>query len=137
MFSTVFGFGVAIIAFGLSHWFWLSLLALFFTGVFDNISVVIRQTLAQMLTPNSMRGRVSAVSFIFISCSNELGEFESGLTARLLGLVGSVLLGGTGTILVVFAAMALFPEVKKLGRLTELKPIEVEEATETELATRP
>jgi MFS family permease len=134
MLWTVLGFGVATLVFGLSKSFWLSLAALAFTGVFDNISVVIRQTLAQMLTPDAMRGRVSSVNFIFISCSNELGEFESGLTARLLGPVGSVVLGGIGTILVVAGAAWIFPELQRLGRLNELKSIEIEKETSAEIA---
>jgi MFS family permease len=134
MLWTVCGFGVATLIFGVSRSFWLSLAALFFTGVFDNISVIIRQTMAQMLTPDAMRGRVSAVNFIFISCSNEFGEFESGVTARLLGPVGSVVLGGLGTLAVVAGCTWIFPELRKLGRLQELKPVEIEKATETELA---
>jgi len=134
MLWTVLGYGLATLVFGLSKWLWLSILALALTGVFDNISVVIRQTLAQMLTPNEMRGRVSSVSFIFISCSNEFGEFESGITARLLGPVGSVVCGGIGTLLVVAGAYWIFPELKRLGRLHELEPIEIERATTTELA---
>jgi MFS family permease len=132
----VLGFGVATIVFGLSRSIWLSIIALALTGVCDNISVVIRQTLTQMITPNEMRGRVSSVSFIFISCSNELGEFESGGTAALFGPVGSVVLGGCGTIAVVAAALWFFPELKKVGRLTDLKPIEIERDTEEELLAK-
>ena len=134
MLWTVCGFGVATLIFGLSRSFWLSVGALFFTGVFDNISVVIRQTMAQMLTPDTMRGRVSSVNFIFISCSNELGEFESGVTARLLGPVGSVVLGAIGTLGVVAGCVWIFPELRRLGRLQELKPVEIEKATDIELA---
>jgi MFS family permease len=129
----VLGFGVATIIFGFSHWLWLSIIALVVTGVCDNISVVIRQTLTQMITPNEMRGRVSSVSFIFISCSNQLGEFESGGTAALFGPVGSVVLGGFGTIAVVAAAIKLFPELKKVGRLTDLTPVQITRETEAEL----
>ena len=136
MLWTVLGFGLATLVFGLSKWLWLSFAALFMTGVFDNISVVIRQTLAQMLTPNSMRGRVSSVNFIFISCSNEFGEFESGVTARLLGPVGSVVLGSIGTILIVAGAAWIFPELKRLGPLNGLKSIELEKATDAELAAK-
>jgi MFS family permease len=132
----VLGFGIATIIFGVSHWLWLSIIALALTGVCDNISVVIRQTLTQMLTPNEMRGRVSSVSFIFISCSNELGEFESGGTAALFGPVGSVVLGGCGTIAVVAAALCIFPELKKVGRLNDIKPIEIQRDTEEELETK-
>ena len=132
----VLGFGVATIVFGLSHSLWLSVIALALTGVCDNISVVIRQTLTQMLTPNEMRGRVSSVTFIFISCSNELGEFESGGTAALFGPIGSVVLGGCGTIAVVAGAFWLFPELKKVGRLTDLKPIDVRRETDRELQAK-
>jgi MFS family permease len=115
----VAGFGVATIIFGLSHWFWLSLLMLFLTGVFDNISVVVRATLVQVLTPDFMRGRVSAVSFMFIVSSNELGAFESGITAALFGPVASVVGGGIGTLVVVLGIMALWPQVAKLGSLQD------------------
>jgi len=107
--------------------------ALALTGMFDNISVVIRSTVTQMITPDAMRGRVSSITFLFISCSNELGEFESGLTARWFGAVGSVLFGGIGTLLVVFGSSVIFPEIGKLGRLQELKPVEIARATEEEL----
>ncbi len=133
MLQAVAGFGVATLIFGVSHWFWLSFAALVMTGACDNISVVVRQTLNQMITPNHMRGRVTSVNFIFISCSNELGEFESGLTARLLGPIGSVLLGGVGTLLVVAAAILVFPELKRLGKLHELKPVDIEKATDETL----
>ena len=105
------GFGVATIVFGVSKIFWLSLLALALTGMFDNISVVVRQTVMQMITPDAMRGRVSSITFVFISCSNELGELESGLTARWFGAINSVLLGGVGTILVVLGSTFVFPEI--------------------------
>jgi MFS family permease len=129
----VLGFGIATIVFGVSHWLWLSLLALAVTGACDNVSVVIRQTLTQMITPNEMRGRVSSVTFIFISCSNELGAFESGATAALLGPIGSVVLGGVGTMAVVGAARWLFPELGRVGRLTDLKPVEIQRDTVEEL----
>lgn len=132
----VLGFGSATVVFGLSHWLWLSILALIVTGVCDNISVVIRQTLTQMITPNEMRGRVSSVSFIFVSCSNELGAFESGGTAALFGPMGSVVLGGFGTIAVVACALRLFPELKKVGRLTDIKPVEIQRDTEEELLAK-
>ena len=129
----VLGFGLATLVFGLSHSFWLSILALVATGACDNVSVVIRQTLTQLITPDAMRGRVSSVSFIFVSCSNQLGEFESGGTAALLGPVGSVVLGGCGTIAVVAAAAWIFPELKKVGRLTDLTPTEIQRDTDAEL----
>lgn len=99
--GAIFGFGVCIIVFGLSTYFWISLLALFFSGVFDGISVVIRQTILQLKTPDHMRGRVSAVNSMFVGSSNELGAFESGLTAKLMGTVTAVVFGGSMTLLVV------------------------------------
>jgi len=129
----VAGFGVATILFGFSKWFGFSLVALVLTGMCDNISVVVRQTVMQMITPDAMRGRVSSITFLFISCSNELGELESGLTARWFGAVNSVILGGLGTVLVVLGSAFVFPEISKLGRLHELKPLEIAQATEEEL----
>jgi MFS family permease len=117
MLLAVAGFGVATIAFGCSHWFWFSLLMLFVCGAVDNISVVVRHTLVQLLTPDEKRGRVSAVNSLFIGTSNELGGFESGLVAYLLGPVVSVVLGGVGTILVVLAVAAIWPGIRKYGRL--------------------
>ena len=117
MLLAVAGFGVATIAFGLSHWFWFSLLMLFACGAVDNISVVVRHTLVQLLTPDEKRGRVSAVNSLFIGTSNELGRFESGLAAYWFGPVVSVVAGGVGTILVVLAVAAIWPEIRKYGRL--------------------
>lgn len=97
----VAGFGIATLVFAVSPWFWLSAAMLFFTGAFDSVSVVIRQTILQMLPPDHLRGRVQAVNSIFISSSNELGAFESGLAARLMGTVPSVLMGGSLTVLTV------------------------------------
>lgn len=102
-------FGVCMVAFGLSRSFVMSLLALTVSGAADMVNVVIRQTLVQLETPDAMRGRVSAVNSIFIGASNQLGEFESGATAALLGPVGSVVAGGVGTILVALAWQRLFP----------------------------
>ena len=133
MLIAVAGYGVATLIFGISKSFWLSMAALALTGMFDNISVVVRQTVMQMLTPDEMRGRVSAITFLFISCSNELGEVESGITARWFGPVGSVLFGGVGTLLVVLGSTFVFPAIGKLGRLHELKPAEIAKATEEEL----
>ena len=113
----VTGFGVATIIFGASKWFWLSLAMLFLTGVFDSVSVVVRQTLVQLLTPDSMRGRVSAVNNIFIGTSNEFGAVESGLTAAVFGPVISVVGGGIGTILVVLAVAMRWPETRRIGAL--------------------
>jgi MFS family permease len=102
-------YGVATLAFGLSTHFWLSMLALTVSGAADMISVVIRQTLVQLETPDAMRGRVSAVNSVFIGASNQLGEFESGATAAWLGPVGSVVLGGLGTLAVAVLWLRLFP----------------------------
>ena len=113
----VAGFGAATIVFGLSKNIYLSLGMLFLAGAMDNISVVVRHTLVQMLTPDAMRGRVSAVNTIFISSSNELGGFESGLVARLFSPVISVVAGGIGTILVVLGMTAASPPLRKLGTL--------------------
>jgi MFS family permease len=114
---TVFGF--VTIVFGLSSSFWLSLLMLAVCGAADNISVVVRHSLVQLRTPNEMRGRVSAVNSVFISASNELGEFESGTVARFFGPVASVVSGGIGTIIVVALTAWMWPEIRKLGRLHE------------------
>lgn len=118
----VAGFGVAIIVFGLSHWFWLSLLALFFTGAFDNVSVVVRQSLVQLLTPDALRGRVAAVNQIFIGSSNEIGAMRAGLMAALLGPVAAVVWGGLGTIAVTAAVARAVPPLRKLPPLHTLKP---------------
>jgi len=115
----VAAFGVATIAFGLSRWFWLSFAMLFICGAVDNVSVVVRHTLVQLLTPDEMRGRVSAVNSLFIGTSNELGGFESGLVAQLFGPVVSVVTGGVGTILVVIATAFNWPEIRKYGRLDD------------------
>lgn len=115
---SVVGFGIATIVFGLSTWYSLSLGALFLIGALDNISVVIRHTLVQMLTPDEMRGRVSSVNSMFIGASNELGGFESGLVARLTSPVISVVSGGIGTLLVVAGVAIFFPELRRYGRLT-------------------
>ncbi len=113
----VAGFGVATVVFGLSRNFWLSLAALAVTGALDNISVVVRHTLVQLLTPDPMRGRVAAVNNVFIGSSNELGALESGLTAAYFGPVLSVVGGGICTVLVVFAVAALWPQVRRIGPL--------------------
>jgi len=120
-------FGLATIAFGLSKWFWFSFLMMFTCGAADNISVVVRHTLVQMLTPDDKRGRVSAVNNLFIGTSNELGEFESGVVAQLCGpalgftmvtgAVISVVSGGIGTMVVVGAVALIWPEIRKYGRL--------------------
>jgi MFS family permease len=116
----VAGFGVATIVFGFSTGPVLSFVMLLLTGALDNISVVVRGTLVQTLTPDAMRGRVSAVNGLFIGSSNELGGFESGATAKLFGPVASVVAGGIGTILVVLAAAWYWPRLRRLGALNEL-----------------
>jgi len=117
MFIAVAIFGVATIIFGLSQWIGLSLLALAFLGASDMISVVVRSTFVQLETPDAMRGRVSAVNSVFIGTSNQLGEFESGLTAAWFGAVPAVLIGGIGTLLVVFFWIRLFPQLYAIERL--------------------
>jgi MFS family permease len=113
----VTGFGLATLVFGLSRSLWLSLLMLFLTGAFDSVSVVIRHTLLQLVTPDTMRGRISSVNNIFIGTSNELGALESGLSAALFGPVISVVAGGIGTILVVLGVSWVWPETRKIGAL--------------------
>jgi len=113
----VAGFGLATIVFGFSRWFWFSFLTLFLCGAMDNVSVVVRHTLVQLLTPDEKRGRVSAVNSLFIGTSNELGGFESGFVAYLASPVFSVVSGGLGTILVVLAVALIWPEIRKFGRL--------------------
>lgn len=122
MILAVIGFGSMMILFGLSKFFWLSILALIAAGAFDNISVVVRHTLIQLLTPDAMRGRVSAVNNVFIGSSNELGAFESGMTAALFGPVLSVVGGGVGTILVVIGAIFVWPQLRRLGSFASVKP---------------
>ncbi|MGA8538829.1 MAG: MFS transporter [Terriglobales bacterium] len=124
MLVAVAAFGVMTIVFGISHSLILSLIALFLTGAADMISVIIRATLVQVATPDEMRGRVSAVDMLFIGVSNELGEFESGLTAQWFGTVPAVVLGGVGTLLVIATWAWLFPELRKADQLTvaELMP---------------
>lgn len=117
MLFAVAGFGVATVVFGLSRSFWLSWAMLFLTGALDNISVVVRHTLVQLLTPDHLRGRVSAVNAIFIGSSNEIGGLESGVVAQWFSPVVSVVAGGIGTVLVVGAWAMLFPALRRFGRL--------------------
>jgi MFS family permease len=127
MLWAVTAFGLATIGFGFSQWFWLSFLMLFLCGAVDNVSVVVRHTLVQLLTPDEKRGRVSAVNNLFIGTSNELGEFESGTVAHLAGpaigntiatgAIIAVVTGGIGTILVVAAVAMIWPEIRRYGRL--------------------
>jgi MFS family permease len=119
MLYCVCGFGVFTIVFGLSHSLALSLIALVFTGAFDMVSVIVRSTLVQLKTPDEMRGRVSAVNMLFIGASNEVGQFESGITAQWLGAVPAVILGGAGTIAIVLAWSWLFPSLRRVDRLAK------------------
>ncbi len=112
--AAIFMFGVCILVFGLSTIFWVSVLAMFLSGIFDGVSVVIRNTILQLHTPDNMRGRVASVNSIFVGSSNELGAFESGLTAKVMGTVTAVVFGGTMTLItVVFTGIAL-PSFRKL-----------------------
>ncbi len=117
MLACVFGFGVFTVVFGLSRSLWLSLPSLALIGGFDMVSVFIRQTLVQLATPDDMRGRVSAVNWIFIGASNELGQFESGVTAQWFGTVPAVVLGGLGTIGIVLLWSWLFPSLRRVDQL--------------------
>jgi MFS family permease len=120
MFAAVALFGIATITFGLSTWFPASLAALFVLGATDMVSVNVRSSLIQLSTPDTMRGRVSAVSILFIGASNELGEFESGITAALMGTVPAVIAGGVGTLLVVGLWMKLFPPLRKVNKFSDV-----------------
>lgn len=117
MFACVALFGICTIVFALSRSFWLSLLALVVLGAVDMVSVVVRGTLVQVSTPDEMRGRVSAVNMLFIGASNELGEFESGLTAAWFGTVPATVLGGLGTLVVVLLWWRMFPTLRRADRL--------------------
>jgi len=117
MFQAVIIFGVATVVFALSKWMWLSAVSLAILGAADTVSVVIRFSLVQLATPDEMRGRVGAVNFLFINASNQLGQFESGVTAALLGTVPAAVLGGVGTIAIALLWMKLFPSLRKVQRL--------------------
>ena len=123
----VFGFGLSIIAFGLSSIFWISVLALFFSGVFDGVSMVIRQTILQLKTPDHMRGRVSSVNSMFVGSSNELGAFESGLTAKLMGTATAVVFGGTMTLITVLTTAFVSPTFRKLDLTEDMEAHENED----------
>ena len=114
MLLAVAGFGIFIIVFGLSKFYWLSFLALAAAGICDGISVVIRGTISQLYTPDELRGRVSSINMIFINSSNELGQFESGITSRLLGTLPAVVFGGVMSVLVVAGTWIGFPNLKKI-----------------------
>jgi len=119
----VFGFGLFTVMFGLSRSFALSLVLLFFTGMTDTISVIVRSTMIQLGTPDEMRGRVSAVNMVFVGASNEIGQFESGLTAQWFGAAPAVILGGAGTMLIVLMWSWLFPDLRRLDRLIPKEPL--------------
>lgn len=117
----VFGFGISIIVFGLSSVFWISVFALFFSGITDGVSVVIRQTILQLKTPDHMRGRVSSVNSMFVGSSNELGAFESGLTAKLMGTVTAVVFGGTMTLITALTTGLVSPSFRNLDLEKDLE----------------
>jgi len=117
MFQAVIIFGAATVVFALSYWIWLSVLALAILGAADTVSVVIRFSLVQLRTPDAMRGRVGAVNFLFINASNQLGQFESGITAALFGTVPAAVLGGVATIAIALLWMKLFPSLREVERL--------------------
>jgi MFS family permease len=117
MFQAVIVFGIATVVFGVSRQLWLSIIALAVMGAADTVSVVVRSSLVQLATPDAMRGRVSAVNYLFINASNQLGAFESGATAALVGTVPAVMLGGVGTIAVALLWMKLFPTLRRVERL--------------------
>ena len=120
---TVVGlYGVSIIVFGLSQTMWLSLIALAVGGAVDMVSVVLRQTILPLVTPDELRGRVNAVEMVFISASNELGAFESGVAAALVGAVPAVLIGGLLTVAIAVGWSRFFPALAGVDRLDELRP---------------
>ena len=119
--AAIFGFGVCIIVFGLSSIFWISMVALFFSGVTDGVSMVIRQTILQLKTPDHMRGRVASVNSMFVGSSNELGAFESGVTAKLMGTVTAVVFGGTMTLITVVSTGIINPTLRKLDLTKDLE----------------
>jgi MFS family permease len=127
MLISVFIFGLSIIAFGLSSIFWVSLLALFVSGAADGISMVIRQTILQLKTPDEMRGRVSSVNSMFVGSSNELGAFESGLAAKILGPVAAVVFGGTMTIITVATTAVVSPTIRNLDLTADIEENEKED----------
>ena len=122
MFACVAIFGIATIVFGLSRNFALSIAALFVLGASDMVSVYVRTTLTQLATPDAMRGRVSAVNRLFVGASNELGEFESGVTATWFGTVPAVVIGGVGTLVIVAVWYWMFPSLREVDRLSEVTP---------------
>lgn len=126
LFVAVAGFGACMVVFGLSREMWLSMVALALGGAFDLVSVVLRSTILPLVTPDELRGRVNAVEMVFISASNELGAFESGVAAALIGAVPAVVLGGIATIVVAGVWWRLFPALARVDGLDELRPVAVE-----------
>lgn len=124
--GAIFMFGICIIVFGLSEIFWISVLAMFLSGVFDGVSVVIRNTILQLHTPDHMRGRVASVNSIFVGSSNELGAFESGVTAKLMGVVNAVVFGGIMTLLTVSFTSFALPNFRKLDLEKDVEDLENE-----------
>lgn len=124
LFLVVAGFGICMVVFGLSRSMWLSMLALALGSGFDMVSVVLRQTILPLVTPDEVRGRVNAVEMVFISASNELGAFESGVAAALIGAVPAVVLGGVVTVAVAATWWKLFPALARVDRLDDLRPVE-------------
>ncbi|RRQ50145.1 MFS transporter [Maribacter algicola] len=122
----VFGFGVCIIVFGMSTYFWLSVIALFVSGAVDGVSMIIRQTILQLKTPDNMRGRVASVNSMFVGSSNELGAFESGVTAKLMGTVTAVIFGGSMTILTVGLTALAWPSFRRLDLSKDIEDHEKE-----------
>jgi MFS family permease len=128
LFVVVTGFGASMVVFGLSRQMWLSLLALALGGAFDLVSMVLRSTILPLVTPDELRGRVNAVEMVFISASNELGAFESGVAAALVGAVPAVVIGGIATIGIAVLWWHLFPQLAGVDRLDELRPVALEPA---------
>jgi MFS family permease len=124
--AAIFGFGICIIVFGLSEIFWLSVFALFMSGIVDGVSVVIRQTILQLHTPDHMRGRVSSVNSIFVGSSNEFGSFESGVTAKLMGVVNAVVFGGIMTLATVTTTAIVLPSFRKLDLQKDVEAMQNE-----------
>jgi MFS family permease len=124
LFTVVGLYGVTIVVFGLSQAMWLSLIALVVGGAVDMVSVVLRQTILPLVTPDELRGRVNAVEMVFISASNELGAFESGVAAALLGAVPAVVIGGVLTVAIALSWSRFFPALTHVDRLDELRPAE-------------
>jgi MFS family permease len=125
LFAVVAGFGVCMVVFGLSRQMWLSMLALALGAGLDMVSVVLRQAILPLVTPDELRGRVNAVEMVFISASNELGAFESGVAAALVGAVPAVVIGGVVTVCVAVAWTRFFPDLRHVDRLDELRPASV------------